>query len=53
MTEQQRLKAVTRETSPLPIVTDVTRVRPALDDRCEAVKRWIGDDDDSCCRGID
>jgi hypothetical protein len=29
------------------------RARKAHDDRCEAVRRWIDDDDDSCCRGID
>ena len=53
MTEQQtRQHRLTRETSPLPVVND-NRPRRAIDDRAEAVKRWIGEDDDACCRGID
>jgi hypothetical protein len=29
------------------------RKQSALDDRCKAVRRWIDEDDDACCRGID
>jgi hypothetical protein len=32
---------------------DTDRERRALDDRYEAVRRWIGDDDESAIRGID
>jgi hypothetical protein len=32
---------------------DDARARKALDERWEAVRRWIAEDDDSCCRGID
>jgi hypothetical protein len=32
---------------------DDARVRKAMDERCEAVRRWIGYDDDVACRGID
>jgi hypothetical protein len=32
---------------------DDARARKALDDRWEAVRRWIDADDESCCRGID
>ena len=52
MTEQQnRHLRLTTETS-LTVVND-NRPRKAVDERVEAVKRWIGEDDDSCCRGID
>lgn len=30
-----------------------TRARKALDERWQAVRRWISEDDESCCRGID
>ena len=29
------------------------RSHKAVDDRVAAVRRWIDDDDDSACRGID
>jgi hypothetical protein len=32
---------------------DDARTRKAMDARFEAVRRWIGDDDDAACRGID
>jgi hypothetical protein len=32
---------------------DDARARKAIDDRWQAVRRWISEDDDSCCRGID
>jgi len=55
MSEQQtHQQRQTRDTSPLPIAgaRDV-RARKPLEDRCEAVRRWIDEDDDACCRGID
>jgi hypothetical protein len=30
-----------------------SRARKAIDERCQAVRRWIDDDDDDACRGID
>jgi hypothetical protein len=32
---------------------DTERARRAMDDRYEAARRWIGDDDESAVRGID
>jgi hypothetical protein len=32
---------------------DDARTRRVVDARSEAVRRWIGDDDDAACRGID
>jgi hypothetical protein len=55
MTEQQsshRPKPRETLTHRIQGVDDV-RAKKALDDRCKAVTRWIGEDDDSCCRGID
>ena len=53
MTEQQRQPRRTRETSQLQTITGDDVRRKALDDRNAAVRRWIDDDDDACCRGID
>jgi hypothetical protein len=30
-----------------------SRARKAMDERWQAVRRWIDDDDDDACRGID
>ena len=32
---------------------DGARMRKAMSERCAAVRRWIDDDDDPACRGID
>jgi hypothetical protein len=32
---------------------DSDRERTAMDDRCDAVRRWIDDNDDPAVRGID
>jgi len=32
---------------------DTDRARRAVDDRCEAVRRWIDDEDEPAIRGID
>jgi hypothetical protein len=55
MSEQQnRSRRRTREQSTVPASgADDVRARKAIDDRWQAVKRWINEDDDSCCRGID
>jgi hypothetical protein len=56
MTEQQnRNRRQTREeTAAVKLAgAEDARKRSALDDRCRAVRRWIDEDDDSCCRGID
>jgi hypothetical protein len=55
MSEQQnRNRRSTREESVVSVAgSEDARKRSALDDRCKAVRRWIDDDDDACCRGID
>jgi hypothetical protein len=53
MSEKQ---APRRNTLEQPIVHgthDDRREHSALVDRCQAVRRWIDDDDDAVCRGID
>jgi hypothetical protein len=54
MTEQEtRNSKQPRETSQIRIAGgNEERARKALDDRCKAARRWIGDDEDAC-RGID
>jgi hypothetical protein len=44
-----------RRTRDMKTVTkkDTDRERRAMDDRCEAVRRWIDDDDEPAIRGID
>jgi len=56
MTEQQNRhqRRQTRDTSPVHGAgPDDVRARKAADERNAAVRRWIDEDDDSCCRGID
>jgi hypothetical protein len=54
MTEQETRKSKpNRDTSQLRIAgVNEEHARKALDDRCKAARRWIGDDEDAC-RGID
>jgi hypothetical protein len=55
MSEQQnRNRRTTKEQSAMQSAgVEEARKGTALDDRCKAVERWIGQDDDACCRGID
>jgi hypothetical protein len=55
MSEQQnRNRRTTKEQSAIQSAgAEEARKGTALDDRCKAVERWIGQDDDACCRGID
>jgi hypothetical protein len=54
MTEQETRKSKSnRDTSQISAAgANEERARKALDDRCKAARRWIGDDEDAC-RGID
>lgn len=51
-TERQRRKTFFQSLS-YQGTGDGARMRKAMSERCAAVKRWIDDDDDSVCRGID
>jgi hypothetical protein len=44
-----------RRTNELPTIKNAedARAEKAVDDRLAAVRRWIDEDDDACCRGID
>jgi len=55
MTEQQNRKVRRTREEPLSQSAGAVdaRSRKAVEDRNAAVRRWIDEDDDSCCRGID
>jgi hypothetical protein len=54
MTEQQnRNTRNTKEQTAVQTSGADDKRRSVLDDRCKAVSRWIEEDDDACCRGID
>jgi hypothetical protein len=55
MSEQQnRNRRTTKEQSVAEAAgAEDARKRSPLADRCKAVSRWIDDDDDAFCRGID
>src|SRR5690606_17662731 len=56
MTEQQNRRLRRTRDEQIPNTTtgaEDTRARKALDERWEAVRRWISVDEDGCCRGID
>jgi hypothetical protein len=53
MSEKQTPRRRTREQPIVPGAHDDRREHSALVDRWQAVRRWIEDDDDAACRGID
>jgi hypothetical protein len=51
--ENQRRGIETYEGSRSASEADDARTRRAIDARSEAARRWLGEDDDAACRGID
>jgi hypothetical protein len=51
--EKQRRRQDLFAASRSSVEADDARTRRVVDERSEAVRRWIGDEDDAAFRGID